>query len=296
MGIRIATGRGLLRTASDGILLQLPGGTESFLPETLDWIARVDAAGGTYRSDSKRIADALIRAITGQPFNERIIWLMAFLGDNLAAGLVPLIDRKHFGTPANIGFTDGNFAQSRGLTSDGMVKILDAGFKPSDLGPNNNGGIGCWPTRIAHTGTTSSPMGMANNPGGGTRAFDIYLGTAEYGGEWNQALPGHSAVVSTAPSEGHYYLQRGLPTLRTLDVNGVQKAYSSDNDAAAGAGATNIRLMGDDPTNVTPGPRYWAGRSGLFYATDGAISPADRPKLHGILRNKLMVPTGRVQA
>src|SRR5690606_9772595 len=96
-----------------------------FDPVVAKWANRVIAAGGTFEADSVNIALALHGNLQNKSFYTKIIYLMPFLGGNLAAARVPLIDRLNVGIATNVNFSDGDFSQSSGLTSNGANERLD---------------------------------------------------------------------------------------------------------------------------------------------------------------------------
>jgi hypothetical protein len=99
---------------------------DSLDPETIVWRDRAIAAGGTFEADSITIADALIKAIKASTFNDKIKYLIPYLGGNLATARVPLRDSLNVGIAGNLNsaFVDGDFSQSTGLQGDGSTKAL----------------------------------------------------------------------------------------------------------------------------------------------------------------------------
>lgn len=290
MSLRIVTGRGLLRRAGGALLYQIPGANdEDYDPETQAWIAAADEADGTYLSDSKSLADGLIRAIKAASYNSKIKYLLPFLGGNLATALVPLRDSLAVGTPSSIAFTDGDFRQSRGLTGNGTTKYLNSNIAYNALGPPGNAGIGFWITRI-DSPAELEPMGCNNVTQTSRYCLDLRLtGSIRQSFQWG--TPGNEAIVASIPSTGHYYGQRAADVRREIYLNGTRLAFNTTADTAAGAPSSSICIFSGG--NVGGGTGPWPGRGGVAYMTDGSLTAGEAAAFHQVLRTKLMVPTGR---
>lgn len=254
-----------------------------------DWIAAVDANGGTLTNRSIAIAAMLSCAVEESTWGSKIQLFLPFLGADLDAALTPLVDRLSLGSPTNTNFVDGDFTEADGLQGAG-TKYLDAGVTPSGLGTSNNGGLGWWETSWQSIGAC---MGMFLNPGGGTRSFTMNpRGTT---GEfyWNQDIAGRGAIATGTYEEGHYYGQRSSPTSRELFFNGTLAASgNSDSDTGTGAGSKNILISGVDASS---GKFGWSGRAGCAYLTDGTMTADEVAEFHAVLRDSLIRPLGRVE-
>lgn len=295
MSIRIASGRGLLRSAGGALMYQVPGGEEAYDPETRAWIAAATAAGGAFRSDSKQIANDLITAIKAKSFNSKIVYLMPFLGDNLASALVPLRDRLGVGAPANFGLNDGDFRQSRGIQGNGTNKYLVTAIKPADLGAGNCGGLGWWEGRMSFFGHVE-PIGCYGADPGSPDRFVLDLRANLESFRWGQV--GNGAGLSTQASSAHYYGQRSSATLRELYRKDTLIASQTTADSALLSSAQNIVILGVYSYSFAGGYfiEAWPGRCGCAYLTDGTLTYGEVASLYQVLRTKLMVPTGRVAA
>lgn len=261
-------------------------------PETIVWISRVSMASGGFVGNSKALADALIIAIKSKAYNDKIIWLLPLLGNNLAAARVPLRDRLGVGIATNMGFTDGDFSQNTGLQGTGAA-VLDTLIRPSQLGISNCGGIGYWETKISFAGNTSELIGCANNPGPGSQGFGLFATATVQGFEWGQSSGGGEVDYPFAGTNGHYYGQRKNATLREFYREGSVVATDTVNNSTTAANISTIALLGVFSTNILPGPRYWAGRCAVAYMTDGTMGIAEAADFNNLLKAFLLTPTGR---
>jgi len=247
------------------------------------WISRIEAAGGTFASNSKAIADALVVKLKEKTYYTKIKYLLPLLGSNLAAARVPLIDVLNVGIATNHSFVDADFAQNIGLTPDGSTKWLDLLIKASQLGSSNNGGLGYWAGSVS----TSEPWiyGSDSNPGGAGNWFALALYSDElmYWGDSSSNLR-----TNSASSSSHYYGQRASDTDRKLYKNGSQIATSTTAGASvSGIGNNSIRLFTKDGTHMGN------GKCKVCYCTDGSLTAAEITDLHSTLNTYLISPTGR---
>lgn len=265
------------------------GGPPSFDAETLTWIAGVDAASGTYESDSKTIADGIIVALHAKTYNAHIIYILPLLGSNLAAARMPLRDTLGVGITTSAGFADGDFSQAAGLQGNGVSKSLDTLIKPSQLGSSNNGGMGWIENNVDITGTSTEPMGCYNNAG--TQRFVIDLRSSVSFCCWGSAgnAPNNNPAGA---ANADYYNQRISSTDRRFYTDGIQGTNSPNttSDTASGSGDRNILLMASDESGTIV---YWKGRCACAYLTDGTLSDADVADFHALLGTYLLTPTGR---
>lgn len=260
--------------------------------ETLIWYGNALANGGTFEADTLSILNAFVVQAKAQTWWSKVSYMLPLMGGNLAAALTPLVGLSR-GRPTNVNFVDADFSQSTGLQGNGTSKILNLPFTPAQIGSSSNGGIGTWALNPVD-GTTTLPTGMLNNPGGGNRGFYIALRVATGNRAFGWGLLTNEATAAGAPAVAHYYGQRSSATSRRLFQDAVEIATNVTNDTAGGITAANLRAMGDDPTNVTAGPRFWGGRDGLFYYTNGTLTDPEITSLHETVRDYLMTPTGRI--
>lgn len=245
------------------------------------WVNNVDAAGGTYETDSKTIAADLVTQLEAQTFYSKIVYLLPFLGANMAAAKVPLIDALNIGTTKNNGFVDGDFDQATGLQGGGG-KNLDARIRASQLGATNNGGFGVILLAIGAAG------GWAIGSDAGSQIFGLKLAPAPQE-KFSYGASG-SEITLTVPivTGGHYYGQRASATDRKLYVDATQIGADTDNETASLADTANIFVMGlNNGTDTTN------SRIGVAYLTDGTLTPTEITDLDTLLQTYLITPTGR---
>jgi hypothetical protein len=120
--------------------------TPIFIPPPLaavvtDWVARVVAAGGlTPAFATQNALNNFWTGIVADGLDSQIYVLNAFVADNLAAALTPLIKGTGFNSWVNHGFISGA-QESDGVWGDGVATYMDTGFIPSaaGIGPNSQG-------------------------------------------------------------------------------------------------------------------------------------------------------------
>jgi hypothetical protein len=251
------------------------------------WVSRVDAAGGTYETDSKTIASALVTQLQGFTGYTKVMWLAPLLGANLAAARVPLIDVLGVGIMGNTGFVNGDFSQAAGLQG-GTNKYLDTLIKPASLNSGLVGGIGYWennPSAIAG-GSDSVAFGCYNAASSIIRwQLDIRPATQRVG--WG--ISTNAAIFTGAIASAEYYGQSLAANDRKLYKNGSQVASNTTSEASAHETVTSITLMGTSAPNAG----WFGGRCAVAYLTDGTLSPTEISDLHTLLGTYLITPTGR---
>ncbi len=268
-------GQPLLSGGSGGIPFWEPAPSALYL----DWVAAVDAAGGTYLGDTKAIANDLANALLATTYFSKLVWVLPMLGGNLATARVPLLDTLSAGIVTSAGFVEGDFSQATGIQGNGSTKFFDTLIKASQLGAaaSNNGGVGFW-IRTFNTGTWCM----------GSRAANLF-GVAIYSDElmyWGDGTTFFD--TGAAGSSGDYYGQRASDTDRKLFKNGSQIASSTaSGGSVAGIGTNNIICLGVDGAFLAD------HQFSVFYMTDGTLTGAEVLDLHNLLQTHLIGPTGR---
>lgn len=263
--------------------------------EVYQWITRVNDNGGGFEADSIDIARGLLCQLESTSFYSKIQYLLPLLGTGIGAARAPLIDRLSVGSASNLNFVDADFSQSTGLQGNGTSKILDLLFTPGQLGLNRNAGLGYWELN-AQIGTTATAMGCLSAPTDDQAFRLIPRQDSPPRKRFDWGFDENNAVSTSINHNGDFYGQRTSSTSRTLYQNGSQIAINTASDIASKVGSATVRLMGDNGGPLTPGPdpRFYAGRCGCAYATDGTLTPEEISELHVLLQNFLMVITGRV--
>lgn len=280
MALVPTSGMGVLRKQGATILLQVPG-RSLFDPETLRWIARAEAAGGSFLGNSKAIADAFIVALHRRSYNSKIKYLLPMLGGNLATARVPLRDALDVGIAGSTGFVNADFNQATGLQGNGSSKAFDLHVSVTSL----TGGIGYWENNINFSGTDSTAMGMGI-PGPPDTRFFIDLRPAlrvfSWGNYGNRLFPGLAGV------NGHYYGQRNHEDT-SFSLNGTSFATGTAADIIPPP-ANTLKLMG---WSFAGTDYFWAGRCACAYVADGTLTTPEIADFHSLLSTKLFTPTGR---
>lgn len=254
------------------------------------WESRIIALGGSVTPTERGYASDLIAAIRGSTYNSKIVYLLPFIGESIAAHRVPLRDTLNIGAALNTGFVDADCTTSGGIENPTEAsKILNTQIAPGELGISNSGGMGFWERDIG-LGTGVEPMGCYP-AGDNARRFVLDLRSSMQRFRWG-ATTGSEAGPGTTASSAHYYGQRSSATLRRIYKDGT--ALSPDgtsSDAATNAGLSDIRVMGC--VTHTGALSYWKGRCAVAYLTDGTMSDTDVSDFHTLLDTYLITPTGR---
>jgi hypothetical protein len=275
-------------------------GEEELDTETLTWISRIEALGGSVTSGEITIADDLIKAIKAESFNAKILYLLPLIGESIAAHRVPLRDALDVGAATLAGsvpFTDSNCATASGLTNSTEQHAgLDTGLTPADLDSvstlsNINGGLGFWERDIGF-GSGVEPIGCYDAAGSPDYRYLLDLRSSMKYLRWGSPS-GAPAGAGTSAASAHYYGQKSSNTSRKLFEDGVlvHENTSSVNSGSGGAD-TNICVMGS--LAASGSTLYaWKGRCAVAYLTDGSLSDAEAADMHALLNTYLITPTGR---
>lgn len=98
---------------------------------TLDWAARVAAAGGTVSGKTLAAVGVFVRSAQSAGYWDKINRINLFCGDSLTAALVPLKIGGGGSTDTNVNFVAGDYTEATGLTGNGTTKYLRTGLVPS---------------------------------------------------------------------------------------------------------------------------------------------------------------------
>jgi hypothetical protein len=258
-------------------------------PETIVWRDRATAAGGTFGADSVEIADELIKAIKAESFNSKIVYLLPFLGANLATARVPLRDTLGVGIASNSNFVDADFSESTGLQGNGTTKYLNSLITPTQLGTTDNGGLGWWERDFTGTGN-SEPMGAYKASTSPDERFCLDLRPAQEAFHWGAIAGG--AASGAAAGNKHYYGQRSGASNRELFIDGASAGTDTDTPTVDGSGDLTIKVCGSH-VGTAGGVLPWPGLGAVAYMTDGTLTAGEVATLHTLLTTYLITPTGR---
>jgi hypothetical protein len=250
--------------------------------ELTTWIARVEAAGGTFTV-------RLLRGIREATYNSKIVALWPFLGTNIPAACVPIRDSLGIVSAFNHNFVDADFSETTGLQGNGTTKYLDSLVTPADLGTTNNGGMGWWEKNFQGSGVNVQPMGCYGTGVANQMRYVIDLRTTLTRGSWGNIANG--ASVSVTATNSHYYVQRSSATSRTFYKDGSLVATNTTSDVAASSSDNNILICGADEGNGGIVP--WPGRGACAYFTDGTMTTGEIADFHTLLDETLITALGR---
>ena len=255
-----------------------------------DWTAAVASEGGTVTAQSSFIANGLVNALQAETaiFN-KIIYLNPFLGADIIAATVPLIDDLGVGPSVNSGFVDADFSESTGLQC-GNLKYFDSLIYPSDLNSTDQrGGIGVWELN------TTRPLGswvMGATDNASLQYFALRLDTTLQRLYWGAY--GFLSYVTSSPATpgGFQYGQRRATNNLSLyyDLN-TPEGYLTP--YTPGVMTERTIYIGGENDGVF-GPQYSEARLGLAIMTDGTLTDSEIQVLWVILNDYLITPTGRV--
>lgn len=259
----------------------------SLQDETTVWQSAVSGAGGTLEADSLDIANGLMSALNATAYRPKILYLLPFLGADLTAARVPLIDDLGVGIAANTGFVGGDFSQATGLQG-ATNKRLDTGFTMSQLNATDQrGGIGVWECNSSRAG---DGYVMGASGASSDNAFWLDLGPGSEVQYWGSIASNRYTISSAANIEGFQYAQRSATNNLSIYHNTSLPATNSNTYTPAGLGDRNVYV---GAANFVAVIVYGLRLLGLAIATDGTLSNADVASLYGILNDELIVPTGR---
>lgn len=272
------------RDMASGISQVILPQVASYDPETVTWINRAEAIGGTFLPNSKTIADNFIVALHAKSYNSKVVYLLPLLGANLGTARIPLRDSLNVGAAGISGFIESDFSQLAGLQGNGLQKYFDTLIKPSQLHPSRNAGFGVWARDIGQSGASKDWVLASNGSFLGGGIYGLNLTTTHelfyFGDDYNPSV--------NAASAGLYYGQRSSATDRRLYRNGAQVTVSAVNDPANGVAGRNIWFMGIEGA---PGVDvFWAGRAGLAYLTDGTLTADEIADFNQLLNDLLISP------
>lgn len=249
------------------------------------WRDRILSAGGGFESNSMNIANNFVKLLQHKSYYKKIKYLLPLLGQGINAARIPLIDAFNVGAAVNTSFANSDFNQSSGLQGDGSSKSLNLLVLPSQLG-NFVGGLGYWENNINFSGNDSVPMGMYCAVT--TTRVQIDMRSASSRFEWGTNT--NAAINSSAPTNGNYYAQSTASNSRTLYYNAASTATNTTNDGSS-IDSVAISLMG----TITNSAGNWAGRCAAAYLTDGTLTANEIIDWDTLLRNYILIPTGKPQ-
>jgi hypothetical protein len=209
---------------------------ETYDPEVIGWVGRLDAAGGSASNATIDAVNTFIRSINSSTgLRAKIKRLNLFCGLNLSASLTPLIADVGPSQDTNNNFTSSEYTASTGLTnsSGSGNKYLGTGIDFTDAGISFTDG------HIAINTLGSSTSGSYKEwIGRDFATIGSSLTTGKHHFRWGEHL---LQTDNTNPQTGTcmgFYLGNGTSTEVSLFLNDnkkVTKAISSNSPSGASA-------------------------------------------------------------
>lgn len=267
--------------------------TPNYQFETLVYWGRIIALGGTITTADLEIADEFVVQWKASGIGGKLRYVMPLLGEDWAAGIVPLIDRGPWGVLVDAGsspFVDADFGRETGLVG-GANKLLATPFTLTDLAGGANGGWGFYVLNQDNGGTAGGMIGTYWDAGN-----NVLYGMSDNGtdavfryGSVPVPTPTTYTWPGTAPTRYNIYGQRLSQTDRRLFIDGAKVATSTGSDNN-GASSSTLRVMGD---TLSGGVRSWAGTLGIAYWTNGALTDSEVSDLNDLIEDYLITPSGK---
>lgn len=233
--------------------------------DTYAWAyGTVKANAGSVSATSIMRANRLMQAI--RTIRSKVLWLLPYVGNNLAACMSPIIHDVGTAAVNNTGFLEADFSESTGLTGDG-TKFLLPGFAMTEMGTDDSTHLGIYVR--TKTGTFGGNIGtydgtnvdycsyqtatcFGNMHGAATGVSTVDTAVAHYVVSRNASndlqLYKNAASVSTQASPGGTRVNGTYPIMvHAYDAIGTAGAKQSGANAGAHAGtglsAANVTLL-----------------------------------------------------
>ena len=271
-----------LRTERQGAIPQEP--TNFLHWETIIWRDRALALFGSFGENSVARADALIRAINGKAYNDKILWMLPFLGGDRVTCCVPLRDFMNAGA-TGISGGGGVCNETNGFSQSAEGLRISTNFKASDVFTTRGSiGLGYWERSF----TNNSPniaFGSYNTDGNARVALQLFTtGITFYG---VLGVPGsYNYLSATTTPNSHHYAQANVGDLFIFQ-NGIGVANGANATGAPAFTENGLEIHTDD-FGFT-----YNGRCAVAYVTSGDMTIAEVADFHSLLGTYLITPTGR---
>jgi len=211
-------------------------------PEAASWASRVVTNGGSVTGTTLSAVDKFCKSIASAGIRDRFYRLNLFCGTGLNAALVPLftgpsLSGAQYGntTDTNVGpFVTADYVENNGLDGDGVLKFLNTGLSPDNMGVPSTvhlavfKGAGTWTTTREFIGTRDADdlyQMQMRYPASTTPSVSVLLG-------------GVSAIINEAAistSASFLLATRTSTSGLFLFQNGTKIATGSTNATTPGA-------------------------------------------------------------
>jgi hypothetical protein len=254
-------------------------------PEAIFWRTVAQRNGGTTTDAQFQIANNTVKALKAAGLFDKI-YLLPLLGSDLPAAKVPLCNYDRLPWPVWTAFVNGDFTATTGLQGNGTTKYIRFPYKFQRIGSSYLFGLFWWELNYSGAGNVEA-MGCYGSSDTNRYCLDLRPTLQAF-----RAGPPatNSAQDNTTATNGAYHgIRESISALKLLK-NGVKIAEDTNLSAIAGADDQDIHAFGLKPTgSALP----WPGRAGCIALTMN-MSEAEAVTLYQILRDNLMIPTGRV--
>lgn len=256
--------------------------------ETIDWQARVIAAGGTASATTLQAMDTFCNAIDAQSgLRGAITRLNLFCGDQLAAALVPLYRAESAGatakgnaTDTNFNFVAGDYSASGGLTGNGSSKYLNTGLLPSQVGTGTSGHLSV--SGVGYSTTTEAlALGSYDGTEAGIDDLNMYvnLGGENIKATHRRGTFSFGAQASPRSSWAHLIGSATSSTSRVLyeagsAINTQTGSVTATRSASRSYFIFALNNMGSPVAYTAARQRMYSIGSGLSAAQVAAFSSA----------------------
>jgi hypothetical protein len=222
---------------------------DPLLQESKDYLANINAAGGSIKMESLVSCDRFIRACMAAGIWTKLIEVYPICGNDLTSALVKL---KYASNPllTSVNFVAADFIErgaSAGIAGDGSTKYLNTNCSTQNLAAT--GHLAAYMREVETVGSTRYWIG-ANS------ASDFYLlglPGSNPAGYWGGNV--QQVADSSAPTVGLYQLQRESGTSLSLYLNAAARG-SNNNSVSQALPNQNIflhcRNNAGSPASYTP--------------------------------------------
>ena len=246
-------------------------------PETLDWITRVYANGGTVSTSTANAVDAFCNAIDAAGIRDRFYRLNLFAGTGLNAALVPLYRGPSSGgttygnaTDENYNFIPGDYTLTGGLNSgaSNTSKYLATGLANTDIRSAGDGGFFI---SLLTDNAVSDRIVMGQRQAGALNEMiapyspstaGSYRVTATYGAQI-------IAYASERVIPGRYYGSSTAADDHKLYIDGVQSGSNTTTEVLLPTSVPDFYIFTSSSDAPAPVGQYLSARVGFYGVTRG---------------------------
>lgn len=190
----------------------------SLEPEVNSWMGRVVTNAGHYTSLSVVANDMAMKI--ARPIASKILRWNNYVGGDLGACAVPLINSSGSTVDTLQNFAAGNYAQATGLTGDGATMYAITGFVPSThWSSDNDCSIGVYIRN--NNSDVGTNMGVYFSTSANLLLQVSYGGTTTYGTMFSSVSPSNYLAGADTNGIGHYLTSRTSTISLTMYKNGV---------------------------------------------------------------------------